>query len=70
MQKRKLGNQGLEVSEIGMGCMTMTGGTYTTFASTDLRSRIPRFEPQLRTANVPLVDLLGKIAARKGRAIA
>src|ERR1700739_780023 len=26
MQKRKLGNQGLEVSEIGLGCMTMTGG--------------------------------------------
>jgi aryl-alcohol dehydrogenase-like predicted oxidoreductase len=26
MQKRKLGNQGLEVSEIGLGCMTMSGG--------------------------------------------
>jgi len=26
MQKRKLGNQGLEVSEMGLGCMTMTGG--------------------------------------------
>jgi aryl-alcohol dehydrogenase-like predicted oxidoreductase len=26
MQKRKLGEQGLEVSEIGFGCMTMTGG--------------------------------------------
>ena len=26
MLKRKLGNQGLEVSEIGLGCMTMTGG--------------------------------------------
>ena len=26
MQKRKLGNQGLEVSELGLGCMTMTGG--------------------------------------------
>ena len=26
MQKRKLGNQGLEVSEIGLECMTMTGG--------------------------------------------
>lgn len=26
MQKRKLGTQGLEVSEIGLGCMTMTGG--------------------------------------------
>ena len=26
MQKRKLGNGGLEVSAIGLGCMTMTGG--------------------------------------------
>jgi aryl-alcohol dehydrogenase-like predicted oxidoreductase len=26
MQKRKLGNAGLEVSAIGLGCMTMTGG--------------------------------------------
>jgi aryl-alcohol dehydrogenase-like predicted oxidoreductase len=26
MQKRKLGNTGLEVSSVGLGCMTMTGG--------------------------------------------
>jgi aryl-alcohol dehydrogenase-like predicted oxidoreductase len=26
MQKWKLGNRGLEVSEMGLGCMTMTGG--------------------------------------------
>ena len=26
MKKRKVGKQGLEVSEIGLGCMTMTGG--------------------------------------------
>ena len=26
MQKRKLGNSGLEVSALGLGCMTMTGG--------------------------------------------
>ena len=26
MQKRKLGTAGLEVSAIGLGCMTMTGG--------------------------------------------
>jgi aryl-alcohol dehydrogenase-like predicted oxidoreductase len=26
MQKRKLGSSGLEVSAIGLGCMTMTGG--------------------------------------------
>jgi aryl-alcohol dehydrogenase-like predicted oxidoreductase len=26
MQKRKLGSSGWEVSAIGLGCMTMTGG--------------------------------------------
>ena len=26
MQKRRLGSSGLEVSAIGLGCMTMTGG--------------------------------------------
>ena len=26
MQKRTLGNSNLEVSTIGLGCMTMTGG--------------------------------------------
>jgi aryl-alcohol dehydrogenase-like predicted oxidoreductase len=37
----------------------------TNFASTDLRSRIPRFTPEARKANQALVDLLAAIAVRK-----
>ena len=37
----------------------------TTFDSADLRTAIPRFTPEARGANQALVDLLGRIAARK-----
>ena len=37
----------------------------TTFDSTDLRSRIPRFTIEARKANQALVDLLSTIAGRK-----
>ena len=37
----------------------------TTFDSADLRTAIPRFTPDARGANQALVDLLGRIAARK-----
>ena len=35
------------------------------FDSSDFRSRLPRFTPEALKANQALVDLLGRIAARK-----
>jgi aryl-alcohol dehydrogenase-like predicted oxidoreductase len=37
----------------------------TSFAKEDLRSRIPRFTPDARKANQPLIDLLTAIGERK-----
>ena len=35
-----------------------------------MRGRIPRFEPQALKVNLSLVELLGRIAARKGATVA
>ncbi len=52
-------------SPLGKGFLTGKINQDTTFASTDLRSRIPRFEPEARKANQALVDLLATLADRK-----
>ena len=52
-------------SPLGKGFLTGKIDETTTFASGDLRSRIPRFTPDARKANQALVDLLGSIAQRK-----
>jgi diketogulonate reductase-like aldo/keto reductase len=52
-------------SPLGKGFLTGRINENTTFASTDLRSRIPRFAPEARKANQALVDLLAAIAERK-----
>ncbi len=39
---------------------------HTTFAPSDIRSRIPRFSPEARRANMALMELLRAIAGRKG----
>jgi aryl-alcohol dehydrogenase-like predicted oxidoreductase len=52
-------------SPLGKGFLTGKIDEDTTFASTDLRSRIPRFTPEARKANQVLVDLLAAIAERK-----
>jgi aryl-alcohol dehydrogenase-like predicted oxidoreductase len=52
-------------SPLGKGFLTGKINEDTTFASTDLRSRIPRFAPEARKANQALVDLLAAIAERK-----
>jgi aryl-alcohol dehydrogenase-like predicted oxidoreductase len=53
-------------SPLGKGFLTGRIDDTTTFDSSDLRSRIPRFEPEARRANQALVDLLRSIADRKG----
>jgi aryl-alcohol dehydrogenase-like predicted oxidoreductase len=52
-------------SPLGKGFLTGTMTEETSFAKEDLRSRIPRFEPDARKANQPLVDLLAATAERK-----
>jgi aryl-alcohol dehydrogenase-like predicted oxidoreductase len=52
-------------SPLGKGFLTGKIDANTTFASTDLRARIPRFEKEAREANLALVDLLTGIAERK-----
>ena len=52
-------------SPLGKGFLTGKIDENTTFDSTDFRNSLPRFTPEARKANQALVDLLGKIAARK-----
>jgi aryl-alcohol dehydrogenase-like predicted oxidoreductase len=52
-------------SPLGKGFLTGKISTATSFDSSDIRSTIPRFTPEARQANQVLVDLLGRIAARK-----
>jgi aryl-alcohol dehydrogenase-like predicted oxidoreductase len=53
-------------SPLGKGFLTGKINDTTTFDSSDLRGRIPRFEPEARQANQALVDLLRVVADRKG----
>ena len=52
-------------SPLGKGFLTGTIDSSTSFADSDLRSTLPRFTEQARTANQALVDLLSAIAKRK-----
>jgi aryl-alcohol dehydrogenase-like predicted oxidoreductase len=52
-------------SPLGKGFLTGKIDENTTFSASDLRSRIPRFEPENRKANQAMVELLGKIAEQK-----
>jgi aryl-alcohol dehydrogenase-like predicted oxidoreductase len=53
-------------SPLGKGFLTGKIDETTTFDKSDLRSRIPRFAPEVRQANLALVDLLARIGAQKG----
>jgi aryl-alcohol dehydrogenase-like predicted oxidoreductase len=52
-------------SPLGKGVLTGKIDDTATFAGTDLRGCIPRFEPEARQANQALVDLLRRVAVRK-----
>ena len=50
---------------LGKGFLTGAITPDTRFASTDMRSMVPRFTPEARGANQAMVDLLGQLAVRK-----
>jgi aryl-alcohol dehydrogenase-like predicted oxidoreductase len=52
-------------SPLGKGFLTGKIDEDRTFASSDIRSTIPRFTPEARKANQALVDLLADIGGRK-----
>jgi aryl-alcohol dehydrogenase-like predicted oxidoreductase len=52
-------------SPLGRGFLTGKLDENTTFDSSDLRNKLPRFTPEARRANLALVHLLGDIAKRK-----
>jgi aryl-alcohol dehydrogenase-like predicted oxidoreductase len=52
-------------SPLGMGYLTGTVTPMTTLRADDLRSTMPRFTPEARRANWPVVELLQRVAARK-----
>ena len=52
-------------SPLGQGFLTGKVDASTSFESSDVRSRFPRFTEEARKANQPIVDRLNEIAARK-----
>jgi aryl-alcohol dehydrogenase-like predicted oxidoreductase len=52
-------------SPLGKGFLTGAIDEKTTFATTDFRNIVPRFNPEARKANQQVVDTLGKIADQK-----
>jgi len=52
-------------SPLGQGFLTGTISAGTSFASSDVRSWFPRFTPEAREANQPIVDILDQLAALK-----
>ncbi len=53
-------------SPLGRGYLTGKIDENTTFASADIRSRLPRFTPEARKANQVVIDLLARIGEEKG----
>jgi len=53
-------------SPLGRGYLTGKIDENTTFASVDIRSRLPRYTAEARIANRVVIDLLARIGERKG----
>ena len=53
-------------SPLGRGFLTGKIDENTTFASVDVRSRLPRYTPEARKANRVVIDLLARIGEEKG----
>jgi len=53
-------------SPLGRGYLTGKIDENTTFASSDIRSRSPRYTPEARKANRAVIDLLARIGEQKG----
>jgi aryl-alcohol dehydrogenase-like predicted oxidoreductase len=53
-------------SPLGRGYLTGKVDENTTFASSDIRNRSPRYTPEARKANRVVVDLLARIGEQKG----
>ena len=53
-------------SPLGKGFLTGKIDETTAFDSSDFRNTVPRFSPENRRANRGVVELVGRIAARKG----
>ena len=62
---KELGIGLVPFSPLGRGYLTGKLDDATPLDAADFRSTLPRFTPQARKANVELVDLLNRIAARK-----
>ncbi|MGZ7078731.1 MAG: aldo/keto reductase [Thermoanaerobaculia bacterium] len=52
-------------SPLGKGFLTGKIDATTTFAKSDFRNTVPRFDPENRKANQAIVDLVTRIAAKK-----
>jgi aryl-alcohol dehydrogenase-like predicted oxidoreductase len=52
-------------SPLGMGYLTGTVTPLTVHGTADLRATLPRFTPEARRANWPVVELLQRLGARK-----
>jgi len=61
----ELGIGFIPFSPLGKGFLTGKIDENTKFDSTDFRNTVPRFSPEARKANQPLVDLIGEFAAQK-----
>ena len=52
-------------SPLGKGFLTGTIDTGTSFGAGDFRNTVPRFDPDARKANQPIVDIIARVAADK-----